>query len=313
MFAVVSVVTDELAAQVIRKTFYGDKNDNQLTEAEKQNINALAQLATGLTIAVAGGDVGDAGTAIAAGKNAVENNYLAQATIIAWRVLRPGTFGQQVTITAVDVRVAKGLSIAEAESFLTSLTFEQRKLIDLALVDPMGDSNFENAVLKTYEIYGGSHQNEGYPISEPLPPLPGSTIQEQDKDDGKLVTPIPEQNKDNGKLVTPIVEQDKNSGIFEGPEIDVGDWRGFILTNQDKSFVDYKGDLNKGDQIDLSKFTDRKKVSDGKTNYVDPKTGWILSPDRAGANSHGGSAWKLMDKKGNRIATLDENGNVLRK
>ena len=76
MFAVVGGVTDELAAQVIRKTFYGDKNDNELTEAEKQNISALAQLATGLAIAVAGGDVGDAGTAIAAGKNAVENNAL---------------------------------------------------------------------------------------------------------------------------------------------------------------------------------------------------------------------------------------------
>ncbi|MCX8740007.1 VENN motif pre-toxin domain-containing protein [Gilliamella sp. B2824] len=144
-------------------------------------MSAFAQLTTGLTIAVSGGDVGDAGTAIAASKNAVENNYLAQATIIAWRVLRPGTFGQQVTITAVDVLVAKGLSIAEAESFLTSLTFEQRKLIDLALVDPRGDSNFENAVLKTYEIYGGSHQNEGYPIPEPLPPLSATTIQEQDE------------------------------------------------------------------------------------------------------------------------------------
>ncbi|MCX8728672.1 VENN motif pre-toxin domain-containing protein [Gilliamella sp. B2838] len=70
-------VGGELAAQVIRKTFYGDKNDNELTEAEKQNISALAQLATGLAIAVAGGDVGDAGTAIAAGKNSVENNFMA--------------------------------------------------------------------------------------------------------------------------------------------------------------------------------------------------------------------------------------------
>ncbi|MCX8619133.1 VENN motif pre-toxin domain-containing protein, partial [Gilliamella sp. B2923] len=278
-----------------------------------QNISALAQLAAGLAIAAGGGDTGAAGAAIAAGKNAVENNALAQAAMIGWRVLRPGTLGQPVTITALDVLVGKGLSIAEAESFLTSLTFEQRKLIDLALADPIGDSNFENAVLKTYEIYGASHKNEGYPIPEPLPPLPGSTIQEQDKDDGKLVTPIAQQNKDDGKLVSPIVEQDKNSGIFEGPEIDVVDWRDFILTNQNKSFVDYKGDLNKGDQIDLSKFTNRQRVSGGKANYVDPKTGWILSPDRAGANSHGGSAWKLTNKKGNRIATLDENGSVLRK
>lgn len=159
----------------------------------------------------------------------------------------------------------------------------------------------------------GSSQLPGYPIPEPLPPLPGLPIPEQDKDAGKLVTPIVEKDKDDGKFITPIVERDKNEGVFAGPEINIGDWRDFILTNQDKSFVDYKGDLNKGDQIDLSKFTDRQKVSGGKANYVDPKTGWILSPDRAGANSHGGSAWTLTDKKGNRIATLDENGNVLRK
>lgn len=30
---------------------------------------------------------------------------------------------------------------------------EKRKLIDLALVDPIGDSNFENAVQKTCESY----------------------------------------------------------------------------------------------------------------------------------------------------------------
>ncbi|MCX8640855.1 VENN motif pre-toxin domain-containing protein, partial [Gilliamella sp. B3172] len=37
---------------------------------------ALAQLAAGLAIAAGGGDTGAAGAAIAAGKNAVENNYL---------------------------------------------------------------------------------------------------------------------------------------------------------------------------------------------------------------------------------------------
>lgn len=35
--------------------------------------------------------------------------------------------------------------------------------------------------------------------------------------------------------------------------------------------------------------------------------------DRAGSNSHGGSAYKLFNNKGKREATLDKNGKVLRK
>ncbi|MCX8640836.1 VENN motif pre-toxin domain-containing protein, partial [Gilliamella sp. B3172] len=41
------------------------------------NISALAQLAAGLAIAAGGGDTGAAGAAMAAGKNAVENNFMA--------------------------------------------------------------------------------------------------------------------------------------------------------------------------------------------------------------------------------------------
>ena len=81
----------------------------------------------------------------------------------------------------------------------------------------------------------------------------------------------------------------------------------------EKPKKDYKSELEKGDQIDLSTFNQRKAVSGSKGEFVDPKTGWKISPDRAGNNSHGGSAWKLLDKNGNRIATLDQNGNVLRK
>ena len=66
-------VTGELAADIIRKQLYG-KDVKDLTEAEKENISALAQLATGLAVASVGGDVGDVSTGIAAGKNAVENN-----------------------------------------------------------------------------------------------------------------------------------------------------------------------------------------------------------------------------------------------
>ncbi|WP_430875385.1 VENN motif pre-toxin domain-containing protein, partial [Gilliamella sp. G0441] len=73
-------VTGELAAKIIREQLY-DKEVKDLTEAEKENISALAQLATGLAVASVGGDVGDVSTGIAAGKNAVENN---SSGMIAW-------------------------------------------------------------------------------------------------------------------------------------------------------------------------------------------------------------------------------------
>ena len=57
----VGAVAGELAAKLISEQLYG-KDVNELTEAEKQNISALAQLAAGL--------------AVAAGKNAVKNNAI---------------------------------------------------------------------------------------------------------------------------------------------------------------------------------------------------------------------------------------------
>ncbi|WP_026505843.1 hypothetical protein [Butyrivibrio sp. NC3005] len=47
----------------------------------------------------------------------------------------------------------------------------------------------------------------------------------------------------------------------------------------------------------------------GKTAYKE-KGGWTIEKDTAG---HGGRKWKLKNKKGDRIASLDENGKVLGK
>ena len=47
----------------------------------------------------------------------------------------------------------------------------------------------------------------------------------------------------------------------------------------------------------------------GKTAYKE-KGGWTIEKDTAG---HGGRKWKLKDKSGNRVASLDENGKVLGK
>ena len=59
-------------------------------------------------------------------------------------------------------------------------------------------------------------------------------------------------------------------------------------------------------EIDLDNFN--QKVN-GKTAYKE-KGGWTIEKDTAG---HGGRKWKLKDKSGKRVASLDENGKVLGK
>ncbi|NDI86050.1 hypothetical protein, partial [Undibacterium crateris] len=70
--------------------------------------------------------------------------------------------------------------------------------------------------------------------------------------------------------------------------------------------------LEKGDKVDILKFDRRVKV-DGEVRFQDQKSGYQITPDRAGGNSHGGSAFKLVDRAGNRVATLNSDGVVLRK
>ena len=58
--------------------------------------------------------------------------------------------------------------------------------------------------------------------------------------------------------------------------------------------------------VDLGKFDQNVKGKNAKKE----KGGWEIEKDTSG---HGGSKWKLKDKKGKRVASLDENGKVLRK
>ncbi|GAA5107818.1 hypothetical protein GCM10023211_09330 [Orbus sasakiae] len=71
----------ETAADIIRRGLYNGRNIEELSESEKDNISALAQLASGFAIALAGGNTNDIGTAVAGSKNAVENNSLAKPII----------------------------------------------------------------------------------------------------------------------------------------------------------------------------------------------------------------------------------------
>ncbi|MGG4144694.1 hypothetical protein ABEW34_16390 [Paenibacillus algorifonticola] len=61
------------------------------------------------------------------------------------------------------------------------------------------------------------------------------------------------------------------------------------------------------DKVILDKFSESVK---GKVAYKEPKTGWTIEKDTAG---HGGRKWKLKNKSGDRVASLDENGKVLSK
>ncbi|MBR7059477.1 MAG: hypothetical protein IKI22_02610 [Neisseriaceae bacterium] len=70
--------------------------------------------------------------------------------------------------------------------------------------------------------------------------------------------------------------------------------------------------IDKDDKVDMSKFTKLISQNGSKSDLADPKTGWRISPDRAGINSHK-SHYKLLNKKGERIATLSKDGKVLRK
>ena len=66
----------ERGAEIIAGMLYPGKSVDKLSQDEKQQISALAQLATALAVAAGGGDIQDINTAVAGGKNAVENNFL---------------------------------------------------------------------------------------------------------------------------------------------------------------------------------------------------------------------------------------------
>jgi hypothetical protein len=75
------------------------------------------------------------------------------------------------------------------------------------------------------------------------------------------------------------------------------------------------GGYNKGEDINLSRFTETSKVN-GKNVLMDPKTKQYIMKDKgknSGVGGHGGSAWKLFNKSNERIGTISEDGRWLRK
>ncbi|WP_392562371.1 hemagglutinin repeat-containing protein [Orbus sturtevantii] len=133
----IGAASGEVAAEFIRDKLYG-KNVKDLTEQEKENISALAQLASGLAVAAgSGGNISDAGTAVAGSKNAVENNNLA---VIVIQVMKPSqTIAAPVAITLQDY-LGLTLSQTEVAFVLNSMTTEERISLQARLSDGGGST-----------------------------------------------------------------------------------------------------------------------------------------------------------------------------
>lgn len=70
-------VVAEKTAQLIKEKLYGDVSNENLTQEQKQTISSLSTLAAGLSGSLVGKDALNAVAAAQVGKNAVENNLLA--------------------------------------------------------------------------------------------------------------------------------------------------------------------------------------------------------------------------------------------
>ncbi|WP_392551406.1 HNH/endonuclease VII fold putative polymorphic toxin [Orbus wheelerorum] len=243
----IGAVSGEAAADYIRKTLYDGRDPSDLTQAEKENISALAQLASGLAVAAgSGGNIGDVGTAVAGSKNAVENNSLAKPIIKGLEkgyefcmknaTCRNGLaqLGVNFGLTNSQIQEAMDAGRSRDPEQIKGLMPEQVAWLDQQILakkglapimfgsDTWGDKiyheSLDNELKTTIAIDpNDSPKLEGTPIPEQTKPI-------------IIGTPIQEQDKDEGKFVTPIIDRDKNEGIYAGPEISVGNWQDNVLT-----------------------------------------------------------------------------------
>ena len=174
----------ERGAEIIAGMLYPGKSVDKLSQDEKQQISALAQLATALAVAAGGGDIQDINTAVAGGKNAVENNGAAsiaskqgvklcfqnpECKDVATKLIINGaaTFGVVLTASQINIDNINEL----IEKYVWDLSDILLIEVEKGYKNPIGQPNDLDSI-----ISGGISNlpfNEGYPIPEPLPPLPG--------------------------------------------------------------------------------------------------------------------------------------------
>ncbi|SCB99330.1 VENN motif pre-toxin domain-containing protein [Gilliamella intestini] len=185
----------EWGAEVIAGILYPDKDIKDLSQEERQKVSALSQLATGLAIAAAGGDIQDVNTGVAAGKNAVENNYLNVLAQGTSQLIKQGgkvcvkntvcrTWAtEQLIYAAATVGISLEVSDIDPDQ-LANIIDDINDNINLSL-GPVGYSDFLTDKLVDYVLNNNNKKTiavdpndlpklEGYPIpEEPRDPLPG--------------------------------------------------------------------------------------------------------------------------------------------
>ncbi len=128
----------EAAADFIVKTLYKGKSTQDLTEAEKQNVTLLSQLASGLASGLIGDSTQSAAVGADIGKRAVENNYLTKQEAERKRALdekaKAGTITteeelERNAIAKKDIETDLSLiSVCEENRLSTQCQTERQKL-----------------------------------------------------------------------------------------------------------------------------------------------------------------------------------------
>lgn len=110
--------------------------------------------------------------------------------------------------------------------------------------------------------------------------------------------------------------------LVGGVAVGIGSWLGQKVKNwiyeskksdAEKASNSIPSSLKKNkDHVDLGKFTEKVR---GSSKKKDPKTGWMIDSDKVGHKGYDGTEkkWKILNKKGDRVGSLNAKGKVIDK
>jgi hypothetical protein len=156
-------VSGEAIAQIVSHQLYGDKDNAQLTQQEKENVRAVATLASALVGAAAGGSFEDAAVAASAGHNAAVNNSLKAAASAGKIIYKAGKrLVKNGRIKMDDLKQIikdEGLDILDNVATLADGTLswdDGKAIIDLVVGTSFNGASKGKALEKINEIVGNN-------------------------------------------------------------------------------------------------------------------------------------------------------------
>ena len=152
-------VAGELAAGLIIKQLYDKDSPDELTEAQKQTVTALSQLASGLSGGLVGDSTSSAISAAEIGKRAVENNLLAKWDLEERNKLLD-KFEKQATLSRIEQDVISALLMKDAriDELLLRYQTHPEELTD-------SDKQFLTQILRDYlQSYADTDANVKYKL-----------------------------------------------------------------------------------------------------------------------------------------------------